>query len=161
MRTISCVLMTLAVVVTSACGATARSGSTATTQVSGPTVTGATISFRTLDNGKDTNSQVTLQLLRPNNELGGELRIVGMKFDDNTQIAPMAMSVSGPFHMSDINDGSVRIRMTPDGRDTWTFDMRLVLNFSDNSQRTFAWQGIRLDEKAPERTLPLAPARVI
>jgi hypothetical protein len=39
--------------------------------------------------------------------------------------------------------------------------MRLVLTFSDNTQRTFAWQGIRLDENAPERTLPLAPARVM
>jgi hypothetical protein len=117
------VLLALTVAMTAACGAT-RSRSTNTTQTSGPVLTSTTISFRTLDNGKD-------------------------------------MSVSGPFHMSDTNDGSLRIRMTPDGRDTWTFDLRLVLNFSDNSQRTFAWQGIRLDEKAPERTLPLAPARVI
>ncbi|HEV8318467.1 MAG TPA: hypothetical protein VGQ10_13725 [Vicinamibacterales bacterium] len=160
MRTISCALFVVAAVVASACGATTRSGSTITSPTAGSVLTGATLAFRTLDNGKDTKSQVTVQLLRSNNELGAELHVGGIKFDDNTQAAPMAFSVAGPFRMTDINDGSMRIRMTPDGRDTWTFDMRLVLTFSDNSQRTFAWQNVRLDEHAPERTFPLAPARV-
>jgi ABC-type transport system substrate-binding protein len=160
MRTISCALFTVAVVIASACGATTRSGSTPS-QTATAVLTGSTVSFRTLDNGKDTNSQVTVQLMRSNHELGAELHVAGTKFDDNTQSAPMALAISGPFRLSDVNDGSLRIRMNPDGRDTWTFDMRLVLTFSDNTQRTFAWQGIRLDENAPERTLPLAPARVI
>jgi hypothetical protein len=160
MRTISCALLMAAAVIASACGATTRPGST-TSQTATAVLTGATVSFRTLDNGKDTNSQLNVQLLRPNNELGAELRVAGVKFDDNTQGAPMAFSISGPFSLSDINNGSLRIRMTPDGRDTWTFDMRLVLTYSDNAQRTFAWQGIRLDEHAPERTLPLGPARVM
>lgn len=160
MRAISCVLVTVAVVAASACGATTRSNSS-TTQGPPAVLTGATLSFTTLNEGKDTDSQVTVQLLRSNNELGAELRVAGTKFDDNTHAAPMALSIAGPFQVSDVNTGSVRIRMTPDGRDTWSFDMRLVLTFSDNTQRTFAWQGVRLDEHSPERTLPLGPARVI
>ena len=37
--------------------------------------------------------------------------------------------------------------------------MRLVTTFSDNTQQTFAWQNVRLEENSPERTLPLGPAR--
>jgi hypothetical protein len=160
MRFISCALLAVTVVAASACGATTRSSSS-TAQPAAAVLTGGTLSFRTLSDGKDTDSQVTVQLLRPNHELGAELRVMGMKFDDNTPGAPLALSVAGPFQASDVNSGSLRIRMTPDGRDTWSFDMRLVLTFADNTQRTFAWQGVRLDENSPERTLPLAPARVM
>jgi hypothetical protein len=160
MRAISCALVAVAVVAASACGATTRSSSS-TTQGATAVLTGATLSFRTLSDGKDTDSQVTVQLLRPNNELGAELRVAGIKFDDNTQAAAMVLSIAGPFHATDVNTGSMRIRLTPDGRDTWTFDMRLVMTFSDNTQQTFAWQNVRLDENSPERTLPLGPARVM
>jgi len=160
MRTISCALFTVAAVIASACGATTRSGS-APSQTAAAVLTGSTVSFRSLDHGKDANSQVIVQVLRSNNELGAEVHVAGTKFGENSQSAPMALSIAGPFRLSDVNDGSLRIRMNPDGRDTWTFDMRLVLTFSDNTQRTFAWQGIRLDEHAPERTLPLGPARVL
>jgi hypothetical protein len=162
MRAISCALVTVAVLSLSACGATTRSSTSTISQAGAEAVlTGATISFRTLDDGKDTDSAVTTELLRRNSEIGAELRINGMKFDDHTQGAPMAFTVAGPFRVSDVNDGTVRIRMRPDGRDTWTFDMRLVLTFSDNTQRTFAWQGVRLDDRSVERTLALAPARVM
>jgi hypothetical protein len=124
-------------------------------------LTGSTVSFRTLDHAKDANSQATVQVLRSNHELGAEVHVTGTKFNENTQSAPMALSIAGPFRLSDVNSGSLRIRMNPDSRDTWTFDMRLVLTFSDNTQQTFAWQGIRLEENAPERTLPLGPARVM
>jgi hypothetical protein len=159
MRAISCALVVATAVAASACGATTtRTGGT-TAQAAAAVLTGATLSFRTLEDGKDTDSQVTVQVLRPTNELSAELRVAGIEFDDNTQASPMALSVTGPFRLSD--DGSLRIRLTPDGRDTWTFDMRLVMTFSDNTQRTYAWQGLRLDESSPERMLPLAPARVM
>jgi hypothetical protein len=148
----------VALVLVSACGAT--TSGTSTTAAAAPALSGATVDFRTLQDGKDTGSAVTVQLLRRNNEIGAELRSVGSKFDDNSQSAPLAMSVSGPFLSSDVNDGQVRLRLTPDGRDTWTLDMRLILTFADGTQRTFAWQGLRLDERAPERTLALAPAGV-
>jgi hypothetical protein len=49
--------------------------------------------------------------------------------------------------------------MTPEGRDTWAFTVRLLLTFSDETQQSYQWTGVELDETAPERTLTLAGAR--
>ena len=97
MRTISCALFTVAVVMASACGATTRSRS-APGQTAAAVLTGSTVSFRSLDHGKDANSQVIVQVLRSNNELGAEVHVAGTKFADNSQSSPMALSIAGPFH---------------------------------------------------------------
>jgi hypothetical protein len=51
------------------------------------------------------------------------------------------------------------LRLTPDGDDTWTFDVQLALRYADETQQSYRWQSVRLDEKAPERTLVLAGAQ--
>lgn len=143
----------------SGCGATTRSGSVATSGVV-PPLTSATVTFVTRDNGKDTDSAATVQLLRNNAELAAEVRTAGVEFDDNTTSAPMSLALSAPFRLNDIEDGQVRVRMTPDGRDDWSFDMRLMLQFADGSTRNFFWSNIRLDNAAAERVLALSIARV-
>ena len=57
-------------------------------------------------------------------------------------------------------DSQLRVRMTPDGSDDWSFDLRLTLGFADGTSRSFFWTDVRLDNAAPERTLALAPARL-
>ena len=158
MRAISCLLLTAAVVSASACGAT-RQSDYGTTQVATPALTGATVAFRTLDHGKDDDSRLTVQLLRRNEQVAAELRVVDTKFSDNSQTTPMALSVTGPFRANDIDDGAVRLTMTPHGDDEWNFDMYLTLTFSDNTQRTFSWLRLELDERHPERTLSFASGR--
>jgi hypothetical protein len=54
----------------------------------------------------------------------------------------------------------VRIRLTPDGRDTWVFDMRLTLGLSDGTQRNYFWSQLRLDESSPERIVALVSGRL-
>ena len=72
----------------------------------------------------------------------------------------MALSIAAPFRTADTGSSSLRIRMTPDSRDEWTFDLQLALTFSDGSIQRFSWPTLRLDNAAPERTLPLGPARL-
>jgi hypothetical protein len=67
------------------------------------------------------------------------LHSVGTKFDDNAAVAPMILPMSGTFYRTDLSDGQLRIRLTPDGRDDWTFEPRLSLQFSDGGVRTYAW----------------------
>ncbi len=140
------------------CGATRRDAGTSS--VTSPGLTGATVTFNSRDSGKDADSSVTVQLLRNNAELGAEARLVGTKFDDHATSGPLALSVSAPFRRTDVDDARLRLRMTPDGKDDWTFDLQLSLNFADGSMQRFAWNGLRLDNASPERTLPLAPARL-
>jgi hypothetical protein len=119
-------------------------------------LTGGTISFRTLGDGKDDDSPLTVELLHPNGQLAAQLRVVDVEFNDHSQTTPMSLSVMGPFRTSDVDDGELRLRMTAEGDDEWTFDANLTLNFSDNTQRTFSWLGLELDDDNPERTLKLA-----
>jgi hypothetical protein len=123
------------------------------------TLTGASVTFQNRDSGKDADSAVAIELLRNNAELAAESKLVGTKFDDHAPAGPMALSVGSPFRTADSDTARLRIRMTPDGKDEWTFDLQMALTFSDGSIQRFSWPGLRLDNAAPERTLPLGPAR--
>lgn len=144
--------------------AAAGCGATRTTGGPVPTLTtplaSATVTFITRDDGKDDGSAVTVQLLRSNAELGAELRTVGTEFDDNTTSGPMSLALSAPFGVTDIDSGQVRVRMAPDGKDDWSFDLRMSMQFADGTVRNFFWSGIRLNNAAAERVLALAPARI-
>jgi len=159
MRAISCLLLAAAVVGASACGATTGSGSVATT-ANTAVLTGGTVAFRSLNDGKDDQSTLMVELVHRNDQLSAQLRVVDVEFNDNSQTTPMPLSVSGSFRASDIDDGQVRLRMNAHGDDEWTFDMHLTLNFSDNTQRTFSWLRQELDDDHPEKTLSLSSGRV-
>jgi hypothetical protein len=122
-------------------------------------LTSATVTFTTLEDGKDAKSAVTVQLLRNGNELGAEAMASGTEFDDNSLAPPLAMAIRGPFDRDDARTGQLRLRLAPDGDDTWTFNVGLALRFADETQQNYAWSAIRLDEKAPERTLVLSGAQ--
>ena len=159
MRNLVTFVFTLAAIATAACGA-ARSDAGAPAGSTAATLTGASVTFQNRDSGKDADSAVAIELLRNNAELAAESKLVGTKFDDNASAGPMALSVGSPFRTADTDSARLRIRMTPDGKDEWTFDLQMALTFSDGSRQAFSWPGLRLDNAAPERTLPLGPARV-
>jgi hypothetical protein len=70
------------------------------------------------------------------------------------------MAVMAPLAPSEADAAALRIRLAPEGRDTWTFNVRLALTYSDESSQTYGWTGMQVDERTPERTLTLAGARV-
>jgi len=156
MRTVVVVLAAAVAIGASGCGATRAT--TSQTRAF-PTLTSATATFVSTDHGKDADSALTVQLLRSNAEIGAEIRSVGTKFDDHSSSAPLAFSMAGPFTKNDIDAGQLRIRLTPDGDDDWTFDLHLTMRFSDGATRNFMWRGVRLDHTNPERVLTLDPAR--
>lgn len=142
----------------SGCATRTGTGSTASSTNANQRLTTATLTFRTLEDGKDAKSSVSAQLVRNGNELGAEVTSSGTEFDDNSTASPLLMSVRGPFNRQDTRSGQLRLRLSPDGNDTWTFNVGLTLRFADESQQNYSWTAIRLDEKAPERTLVLAGA---
>jgi hypothetical protein len=157
MKTVLAALAVTSAFLNAACGATTRSGVDNATD---PRLTTSTVTFTTLDDGKDAKSAVTVQLLSDRNELAAEVRSSGVEFDDQTTSAPLAMSLTGALPQRDVQNSRLRLQLTPDGRDTWSFDVRLTLGFSDNTQRRFGWSGVVMDERNPERTLALAGAGV-
>jgi hypothetical protein len=149
-------------VVAALSGCASRSGTSTTSTAGNPNqrLTSATLTFRTLEDGKDAKSSVTAQLVRNGNELGAEAMSSGTEFDDNTTAAPLALTVRGPFDKPDARAGQLRLRLAPDGDDTWTFNVVLTLRYADETQQNYSWSAVRLDEKAPERALVLAGAEV-
>ena len=122
-------------------------------------LTNASVTFMTRDDGKDEDSAIAVQILddgRPAAEGGA----VNVDYDNQSVSPPLALTVSQSLDAGDLNDAQIRLRLTPDGRDTWNFDMRLTLGLSDGSQRSYFWSGLRLDEGSPERVLPLSSGRL-
>jgi hypothetical protein len=154
MRTFVMGVVLSAAIISAGCGATRKVTSTI---APGPAITGATLQFMDRDHGKDAASAVDAWLLRGSNEMA-HLHSVGTKFDDRASIAPMALPMSGTFSRADLGDGQVRLRLTPDGRDDWSFEPRLMLTFSDGTSRTYAWPQVMLDNEHPEVTLSLSSA---
>jgi hypothetical protein len=142
-------------VLASGCATRTERGATTTTS---DRLASATVTFNTLQDGKDAKSAISLQLLRSGNELAADAMSAGTEFDDNSTAAPVALALKAPFGKQDTQAGALRLRLTPDGNDTWTFNVSLSLRFADETQQNYAWAGVRLDEKAPERTLVLQGA---
>lgn len=139
------------------CGATTTrdSGSISTE----PRLTTASVTFMTRDDGKDEDSAVAVQIL-DDGRLAAEGTVVDVDYDDQSVSSPLTLSVTRTLESGDLSDAQVRLRFTPDGRDTWTFDMRLTLGMTDGSQRSYFWSGLRLDENTPERVLALNTGRL-
>lgn len=137
------------------CGATTR-GNT----IAEPTLTSASATFMTRDAGKDEDSAVAVQLLDGSSRLSAEATAVDVEYGDETVSPPLALTMTRPLRRGDLDDARVRLRLTPDGDDDWTFDLRMTLELSDGTSRTYFWEGQRLDNTAPERTLTLASGRL-
>ena len=115
-------------------------------------LTSASVTFMTRDDGKDEDSAVAVQILN-DGRLAAEGSVVNVDFDDHSVSKPLSLGLIGALDSRDLDDAQVRLRLTPDGRDTWVFDMRLTLGLSDGTQRNYFWGELRLDESRPERTV--------
>ena len=139
------------------CGATTtRDTTTISTE---PRLTSASVTFMTRDDGKDEDSAIAVQIL-DDGRLAAEGTVVDGDYDDQSVSAPLSLAVTRTLGVGELNDSQVRLRLTPDGRDTWVFDMRLTVGLSDGSQRSYFWSGLRLDENTPERVLTLNSGRL-
>ncbi len=158
MRTLASALTAALALSSWACGAT--TGSTTGTTASADTLTSASVTFMTRGEGKDEDSAVAVQLLDDAGRLAAEATAVDVEFNDNTVSAPLALSTTRALTRSDLDDTRLRLRLTPDGDDTWTFDVRLTARMSDGTEQQYFWSGLTLTENAPERVLPLRSGRL-
>ena len=139
------------------CSATTTAGTTGIG--ANPRLTSASVTFMTHDDGKDEVSAVAVQILN-DGRLAAEGSIVDVDFDDQSVSAPLSLGLIGATDSRDLDDAQVRLRLTPDGRDTWVFDMRLTLGLSDGTKRSYLWSGLRLDESSPERIMTFVSGRL-
>ena len=139
------------------CGAAITTGTTGIG--TSARLTSASVTFMTRDDGKDEDSAVAVQILN-DGRLAAEGTVVDVDFDDRSVSAPLSLGLTGALDSGDLDDAQLRIRLTPDGRDTWVFDMRLTLGLSNGTQRSYFWSALRLDESSPERIVALVTGRL-
>lgn len=154
MRTFAVSVFLAAAIVSAACGATRKVENAV---APGNAITGITVQFQDRDHGKDANSAVDAWVLHGSNEMA-HVHSVGAKFEDHASIAPMAVALSGAFNKSDLGEAQLRIRLTPDGNDDWSFEPRLMVTFADATTRSYAWPQVMLDRAHAEVTLSVSSA---
>lgn len=155
MKNLAVSVLLTAAFVSAGCGATRKVTSTV---APGPAITNMAVQFLDRDHGKDAGSGVDVWVERNGSNEIAHLHSVGTKFDDHAAIAPMGVPVSGTFYRTDLNNAQLRIRLTPEGRDDWSFEPRLTVSFSDNTSRTYGWPQVMLDQDHPEITLSFSSA---
>lgn len=145
------------------CGATTRPATSApATSTAAPpyTVTSLSVVFITQDEGKDKGSAVVVQLLDNEARLLADATVADTKFDAHTVSQPVNLVPARTLNAEDLDRARLRLRLTPAGRDTWTFDLRLTAALSGGTQQNYFWSGLKLDEKEPEKAMPLSSGRV-
>ncbi|WP_165401316.1 Ig-like domain-containing protein [Herbihabitans rhizosphaerae] len=104
--------------------------------------------FHTNDNDKDHDTRLKVVITDRN---GGEVADVEGEFGqfkDNTDHGPFPMRVKVPAPVSLINGGLTTMTIDPNGDDTWKFNLRLVMHFSNSEPKHFDFGGTEMSEEA-------------
>ncbi|MFL6075271.1 MAG: hypothetical protein ACJ73S_17895 [Mycobacteriales bacterium] len=111
-------------------GASAAHAGTVHPDGPGATLTSASITFFTLDDDKDGDTQLTVQVL---DNSGRAVAVFsgqpGLFDDQSTHTIPLRIRSGVSF--DSLSAGHLRISIQPNGDDTWKFGFEQDLNFSD------------------------------
>jgi len=121
-----------------------------------PILTQAWASFHTNDDDKDHDTLLEITLNNGTNELAAVNGIIG-EFSDHSDMGPFALTVQGEWRKSDIRQPgtSSRLRIIPDGNDTWRFNFFLELVYADGTHQNWEWYNLQLKEDRNTIAVPL------
>ncbi|MFD4994731.1 hypothetical protein [Streptomyces buecherae] len=121
-------------------------------------LTGVEVTFYTTYDNKDHDTKVfttvTDHTARPIGTLGEHFG--DDTFDDGDADGPYALSLTEPATWSTMRDGRLRIRIEPNGNDTWRFNLRSTLFFSDGSRRHADQDNLAPSERNRQVDVPIA-----
>src|SRR5882724_1252720 len=100
----------------------------------GATVVQAAVWFHTNDEDKDHDTHVTVQVFDRDNHLLASIDNDFGQFHDNSDHGPYFLTILNPSNWDAVRTGgTTQIVINPNGHDTWRFNFRLDVLFSDNS----------------------------
>jgi len=120
-----------------------------------PTLANCNIKFHTNDDDKDHDTHVTVDVTDFNNVVCAHIDNDFGHFDDQSDNGPFGLQVLNASNKSDCQRGTVRIRIDPNGNDTWKFNFTLTLIFDDNSTLSGGAGGLQLNQNNREQTFGL------
>jgi len=146
---------TYILVVTSLDGKQTSSFATVSVNPPPPTLIGASVSFRTTDNDKDGDTNVSIYVICGGNTVAAVSGQWG-HWDDNSDHGPFTLNVSDhPRKDQVIGACTARVVESPNGHDEWHFNWGMVLTFSDGTSKSYNWGGGNVDHDRTTVNQPL------
>ncbi|MCW3127803.1 MAG: Allergen V5/Tpx family protein [Bacteroidetes bacterium] len=120
-----------------------------------PTLTSGSVSFRTTDNDKDDNTNVSVFIKSGGNTVANWSGSDG-HWNDNSDHGPYGLSIINHIRKDQlIGPGQAVLVEAPTGHDEWHFNWSVTLNFSDGSSKRYDWGGGNVDHDRTTITQPL------
>lgn len=111
-----------------------------------PQLKNASITFRTNDDDKNKETNVTVEVRDNLGELAARISDPFGLFDDQTTNGPFNLEVLKKDEKAVLDGGNVMLRIDPAGDDSWNFNYLLELYFDDGSRLTSSADGLQLNE---------------
>ena len=124
-----------------------------------PSLANANIRFHTNNEDKDDDTHLTVDVTDGNNVRCAHVDNDFGKFNDNSDTGPFPLQVLNASSEDDCVRGNVRIRIDPNGDDTWRFNFLLTLIFDDNTSLTAGADGLEVTQDRQEQTFGIQGIR--
>jgi hypothetical protein len=102
--------------------------------------------FHTNNDDKDDDTELTISLTKGNQLFATTPQPILGLFDDGTNNGPFYLLVTPGVKKADIPNAITTVHIEPNGNDTWRFDYKLVLGFSDQSNSEYLWRFLVVDQ---------------
>jgi hypothetical protein len=93
----------------------------------------AKITFQTNDEDKNDDTLVLVSVRNSATTIAAQIEDRFQHFNDHSDAGPFDLLVVNPLPRDQLKTGNMTIQITPNGNDTWRFNLFLDLRFSDGS----------------------------
>jgi hypothetical protein len=115
-------------------------------------LTRASVSFHTNDEDKDGDSQVEVTVRLMDQTVVASIADEFGHFDDHSDAGPFDLLITQAASRGALKTGSVAVKISPNGNDTWRFNFFLDLLFDDGAH-LIAWaNGLEVTESRQEQS---------
>jgi hypothetical protein len=115
-------------------------------------LTPASVSFHTNDEDKDGNSQVEVTVRLMDQTVVASIADEFGHFDDHSDAGPFDLLITQAASRGALKTGSVAVKISPNGNDTWRLNFFLDLLFDDGAH-LIAWaNGLEVTESRQEQS---------
>jgi hypothetical protein len=115
-------------------------------------LTRASVSFHTNDEDKDGDSRVEVTVRLMDQTVVASIADEFGHFDDHSEAGPFDLLITQAASRGALKTGSVAVKISPNGNDTWRFNFFLDLLFDDGAH-LIAWaNGLEVTESRQEQS---------
>lgn len=104
------------------------------------------ISFHTNDDDKDWDTELTVIVYDEDKKVAARISNNFGKFPNDSNNGPFSLTIYNQSSIDKLQKGSVDIKISPNGNDTWKFNFFLDLQFDDGSRLSGGADGLVLTQ---------------